>query len=82
MKCRISLFLETPLSCLHDRLIGTLCIKYFTATCYRAYGVPVSLRNREKLRLLQSFEPRDAAEIRSIETNLKIKQVVSNVRGL
>ena len=82
MKCRISLFLETPLSCLQDRLIGTLCLKYLAASCCRAYGVPVSFRNREKFRLLQSFEPRDAAENRSIETNLKIKQVVSNFRGL
>ena len=82
MKCRISLFFEIPLSCIHNRLIGTLCIEYLAASCYRAYGVPVSLRNREKLRLLQSFEPRDAAEIRSNETNLKIKQVVSNFLGL
>ena len=81
MKCRISLFLETPLSCLQDRLIGALCIEYLAASCYRAYGVPVSERNRERLRLLQSFEPRDAAEIRSIRTNLKIKLVVSNFRG-
>ena len=71
MKCRISLFLETPVSCLHVRLIGTLCIEYLAASCYRAYGVPVSLQNREKLHLLQSFEPCDAAEIRSNETSLK-----------
>ena len=82
MKCRINLFLETPITCLHERLIGTLCIEYLAAYCYRAYGVPVLLRNREKLRLLQSLEPRDAAEIRFIEINLKIKQVVSNFRGL
>ena len=70
------------LSCLHDRLIGTLCIEYLPASYYRAYRVPVSLQNREKLRLLQSFEPLDVAEIPSIETNLKIKQVISNFRGL
>lgn len=35
----------------------------------------MSLHNREKLCLLQSFEPREAAEAQSIQTNLKVKQV-------
>ena len=72
MKCRISLFLEAPLNGLQNRLISTVCIEYLAASFYRAYGLPVLLQNRGKLRLLQSFEPHDAAEIYSIGTNLKI----------
>ena len=39
--------------------------------CYRPDGVPMSLRNRKKLRLLQRFETREAAEAQSIKNNLK-----------
>ena len=37
--------------------------------------IPVSLCNREKLCFLQRFEPREAAEMQSIQTNLKVKSV-------
>ena len=43
----------------------------------RAYGVPVSLWNREKPRLLQSFHTRDAAKTCSIKVSQKAKQVVN-----
>ena len=47
-------------------------------SCYRTVGVPVLLRKMDyvtKLRLLQRFEPRKAAEVYSIQTNLKVKHV-------
>lgn len=35
---------------------------------FRAYGLPVSMRSRNKLRLVQSLEPRNSASDRVHET--------------
>ena len=46
--------------------------------CYRPDGVPLPLRNRGSvttLRLQQRFEPSEAAEAHSIQTNLNMKHV-------
>ena len=42
---------------------------------FRAFGVPVSLRNRNKLRLIKTFETKKDALERTILTNEKIKGV-------
>ena len=41
----------------------------------RAYGVPVSLRNRNKLRLFQSMEPMSDAISRTLQEKEKVKKV-------
>lgn len=41
----------------------------------RAYGVPLSMRNRNKLRLLQGFESHNDAHKRTEENKIKIRQV-------
>ena len=48
-------------------------------SCYRPEGVTVSLRNREKLCLLQGFERCEAAEDQSFQTNLKEKHVSHSI---
>ena len=42
---------------------------------FRAYGVPVFLRNRNKLRLLQSMEPVSDAVSRKLQEKEKVKKV-------
>ena len=47
-------------------------------SCYRPDGVPVPLYNRDyvaTLELLQRFEPCNATEESSIQTNMKAKHV-------
>lgn len=42
---------------------------------FRAYGVPVSLNNRDKLRLVQGFETKEEAQNRTILEADKVKKV-------
>ena len=42
---------------------------------FRAYGVPVFLRNRDKLRLLQSMEPISDVVSRKLQGKEKVKKV-------
>ena len=42
---------------------------------FRAYGVPAFLRNRNKLRLLQSMEPMSDAVSRKLQEKEKVKKV-------
>ena len=42
---------------------------------FRAYGVPVFLRNRNKLRLLQSMERMSDAVSRKLQEKEKVKKV-------
>ena len=42
---------------------------------FRAFGVPLSMRNRNKLRLLQGFETKKDAVERTEVTKAKIRQV-------
>ena len=42
---------------------------------FRTYGVPVSLRNRNKLRLFQSMEPMSDAISRTLQEKEKVKKV-------
>ena len=42
---------------------------------FRAYGVPVSLRKRNKLRLFQSMEPMSDAISRTLQEKEKVKKV-------
>ena len=45
---------------------------------FRAFGVPVSLRNRDKLRKFSSFERWEEAEKRTAELKERIRQVWLN----
>ena len=53
-------------------------VKIYNISVYsRAYEVPNSLRNRDKLRLYSSFESRQASYVRSIENANKITNEVT-----
>ena len=45
---------------------------------FRVCAFPISLRNHEKLRLCQGFEPPSQATERSHQSNLNIKAVSKN----
>lgn len=45
---------------------------------YRTFGTNISLRKRNQMRLLQAFESKESAKLRTIEEKTKVNLVREN----